>query len=141
MKKHKLKTLLLEQKGEVLWIFLNRPTLKNAFSIELAKELLQSIREGMKSKNTAVIVLSAKGDSFSAGGDIKMMGALGLYFGWIGVLATLMLGSFGGLAYAISLMIRGRYEKNSYIPFGPFLAVGAFAFWLFHGPLLRVFAF
>jgi leader peptidase (prepilin peptidase)/N-methyltransferase len=73
------------------------------------------------------------------GGDIKFMGALGLFVGWRGVLATLMLGSCAGLVFAALLMARGRYERRSYIPFGPFLAAGAFAYWLFSGAVNRLF--
>jgi 2-(1,2-epoxy-1,2-dihydrophenyl)acetyl-CoA isomerase len=52
---------------------LNRPTVKNAFSLDLANELLAAIRAGMKEKDVAVLVVSGQGDSFSAGGDIKGM--------------------------------------------------------------------
>lgn len=67
------KHLLLEQRGPALWIYFNRPEVKNAFSLELANELLAAIRIGMKDKESSVLVVSGKGDSFSAGGDIKMM--------------------------------------------------------------------
>ena len=67
------KHLLLEQRGPALWIYFNRPEVKNAFSLELANELLAAVRIGMKDKDVAVLVVSGKGDSFSAGGDIKGM--------------------------------------------------------------------
>ncbi|HEX5035551.1 MAG TPA: enoyl-CoA hydratase/isomerase family protein [bacterium] len=63
----------LEHRGEVLWIYFNRPQVKNAFNLEKAREFLQAVRFGMKAKSVAVIVLAGKGDTFSAGGDIKLM--------------------------------------------------------------------
>jgi len=69
----KAKNLLFEQKGSVFWIWFNRPEVKNAFSLELAEELLAAIRWGMKEKSVAALVISGKGDAFSAGGDIRGM--------------------------------------------------------------------
>ena len=66
--------ILLEQRGPALWITLNRPEVKNAFTLEMAEELLAAIRQGMRERSVAVIVLSGKGEIFSAGGDIKKMG-------------------------------------------------------------------
>jgi 2-(1,2-epoxy-1,2-dihydrophenyl)acetyl-CoA isomerase len=70
------KNLLLEKRGPVLWIVFNRPQVMNAFHIEKARELLQAVRFGLRSKDVAVIVLSGKGDVFSAGGDIKLMSGM-----------------------------------------------------------------
>ncbi len=67
------KHIELEHRGEVLWIYFNRPQVKNAFNLEKAREFLKAVRAGMKSQSVAVIVLSGKGDTFSAGGDIKLM--------------------------------------------------------------------
>ncbi|MBI2081998.1 MAG: enoyl-CoA hydratase/isomerase family protein [Deltaproteobacteria bacterium] len=68
-----MKYIILENRGPALWITLNRPEVKNAFSLEMATELLKAIRQGMKEKQTAVIVITGAGGSFSAGGDIKAM--------------------------------------------------------------------
>ena len=67
------KHLLLEKRGRVLWIYFNRPDVRNAFSLEMADEFLGAIRRGMKEKGVSVLVLSGLGGSFSAGGDIKLM--------------------------------------------------------------------
>jgi 2-(1,2-epoxy-1,2-dihydrophenyl)acetyl-CoA isomerase len=66
--------LLVDRKGPVLWISFNRPSVKNAFNLKQAREFLAAIRMGMASKEVAAIVVSGKGDAFSAGGDIKHMG-------------------------------------------------------------------
>jgi prepilin signal peptidase PulO-like enzyme (type II secretory pathway) len=61
-------------------------------------------------------------------GDLKLSGVLGLYLGWLGydpwlygVLAGFIL---GGL-FSVGAMISGRKGRKSYIPFGPFMIVGA----------------
>ncbi|MBI3540801.1 MAG: enoyl-CoA hydratase/isomerase family protein [Deltaproteobacteria bacterium] len=67
------KTLVLEERGEALWIFFNRSEVKNAFSLSMAEEFLEAVRWGLKDEKFAVIVLSGKGTDFSAGGDIRKM--------------------------------------------------------------------
>jgi leader peptidase (prepilin peptidase)/N-methyltransferase len=50
------------------------------------------------------------------------MGMIGGYVGWQGVLLTLVFASFAGaIIGGISKLVTG----DSYIPFGPFLVVGA----------------
>lgn len=70
------KYLMVERKGPVLWIAFNRPETMNAFHLEMASEILQAVRDGLRSKEVAVLVLTGKGDIFSAGGDIKLMGGM-----------------------------------------------------------------
>jgi leader peptidase (prepilin peptidase)/N-methyltransferase len=60
------------------------------------------------------------------GGDIKLMAMIGGFLGWKGVILTTFLGSLSGTIIGILLMlIKGR-EWGSKIPFGPYLALGAF---------------
>lgn len=68
--------LLVERKDPALWITLNRPEVLNAFHIEQAKELLAAVRLGIRAKDVAVLILSGKGETFSAGGDIKLMAGM-----------------------------------------------------------------
>lgn len=68
-----MRHLFTEHRGPVFWITLNRPEVRNAFNLEMARDLLRAIREGMRDKKTAVIVLTGSGSVFSAGGDIKKM--------------------------------------------------------------------
>ncbi|MEO0130165.1 MAG: prepilin peptidase [candidate division WOR-3 bacterium] len=59
------------------------------------------------------------------GGDIKMAGFLGSYFGYKNVLFIVFLGAFLGLIiFLILVAIRKRSIKD-YIPFGSFLAISA----------------
>ena len=60
------------------------------------------------------------------GGDIKLMTMIGGFLGWKGVILTTFLGSLSGAIIGVLLMlIKGR-EWGSKIPFGPYLALGAF---------------
>lgn len=68
--------IAVERKGPALWIAFNRPEAKNAFHLEMAGEILQAVREGLRAKDVGVLVLTGKGGVFSAGGDIKLMGQM-----------------------------------------------------------------
>lgn len=60
-------------------------------------------------------------------GDVKMMGMVGAFVGWKGVLLTLFLGSFSGSLVGVGLvMLRGGDMKTK-LPFGTFLGMGALA--------------
>ena len=64
-------SLILEHRGSVLKIWLNRPESKNALSEEMTDELhlvLDAIRDD---RSIRTIVLRGKGGVFCAGGDIK----------------------------------------------------------------------
>jgi leader peptidase (prepilin peptidase)/N-methyltransferase len=59
------------------------------------------------------------------GGDIKLMGMVGAFLGWKPALLTIMLGAIGGSAVGITLIGLKVLRRDQYIPFGPFLALGA----------------
>lgn len=69
-------------------------------------------------------------------GDAKMLGAIGLWTGWMGLPSVLLIASWFGLAFGGALMLMRRLPDTGRIPipFGPFLATGAFVVW-FAGPL------
>lgn len=67
------KHLSVERRGPVLWIYFNRPEVKNALTLEMATEFLQAIRLAVKDREATVVVISGKGEALSAGGDIKKM--------------------------------------------------------------------
>jgi len=65
------------------------------------------------------------------GGDVKFMGMIGAFLGAKGVLITTFSGAlFGAIIGSIFLKIKKK-DKNTPIPFGPFLVVGAYIalFW------------
>lgn len=58
-------------------------------------------------------------------GDIKLLGAIGAFFGWEGVLFTIMLSSLAGSLVGLGFIVARKNEWQSRIPFGPYLALGA----------------
>ncbi|UCG78985.1 MAG: prepilin peptidase [Nitrospirota bacterium] len=70
----------------------------------------------------AIAVLSKGG---MGGGDIKMMGMVGSFLGWKGVIMTTFIGSFIGAIMGIILMVFMGKGRKAKIPFGPFLALGS----------------
>ena len=60
------------------------------------------------------------------GGDVKLMGMLGSFLGWQGALLIIMLGALSGTVVGVTLMLLKKHKAEQHIPFGPFLAAGAF---------------
>ncbi len=58
-------------------------------------------------------------------GDIFLMGGIGALCGWQGVMTALIMASFFGSVYGLSLLLLKRAGRVSQMPFGPFLALGA----------------
>lgn len=58
-------------------------------------------------------------------GDVKLAGALGLFLGWPDAAVGLGLAFVTGAVWSIILMIHGRKNLKSAVPFGPFMALGA----------------
>jgi leader peptidase (prepilin peptidase)/N-methyltransferase len=59
------------------------------------------------------------------GGDIKLLAMIGAFLGWQAVPVTLMIGSLAGTVIGVALMAFQRGDRQTAIPFGPFLAIGA----------------
>lgn len=59
-------------------------------------------------------------------GDIKFIGALGLYFGFSNILSITIMSFLIGTILAIILIISKQKKINEYIPFGPFIVIAAF---------------
>ena len=70
------------------------------------------------------------------GGDIKFVAALGLWLGFKLTLLTVLLSFLiGGLGSALLLLARLKNRKD-FIPFGPFIAIGAFLSMLYGEQLI-----
>jgi leader peptidase (prepilin peptidase)/N-methyltransferase len=59
-------------------------------------------------------------------GDVKMLAMVGGFLGWKLVLLTILLGSLLGSAWGLAGVALARYRMKQALPFGTFLAVGAF---------------
>ena len=68
-------------------------------------------------------------------GDVKLIGAVGAFFGPGAVLFTIIVSSFVGAVVGVVLMLRGKAKLGGFtaVPYGPFLALGVIA-WMFWGP-------
>lgn len=58
-------------------------------------------------------------------GDVKLMGALGLFFGWRKIIAIAIISFAFAAIISIPLMIFNRKKSSEYIPFGPFIVMAA----------------
>lgn len=59
-------------------------------------------------------------------GDVKLMGALGLFFGWRTIIIISLIAFLLGAIIGVALMIIKRKNGGDYIPFGPFIVIAAF---------------
>jgi len=80
------------------------------------------------------------------GGDIKLLGMIGAFIGWQGVLFTIFVASAVGTISGLLVMLHQKKGLKLAIPFGPFLSIGAIAYvfmgsalitWYFNLFLLR----
>ena len=69
-------------------------------------------------------------------GDVKMMGMVGAFLGWKGVLLTLFLGSLVGSVVGLLVISRGGGDMRTKLPFGTFLGLGAIAATYAGAPLI-----
>ncbi len=73
-------------------------------------------------------------------GDVKFLACIGSFLGWKGVLFSLFAGSVVGAVIGVATLLITRGRSGGKIPFGPYLALGAF-FWILFGPELLAFYF
>ena len=71
------------------------------------------------------------------GGDIKLLAMIGAFLGWKPALLTIMIGSLTGSVIGISLIALRVMKRDEYVPFGPFLVLGAVISMFFAQPLLH----
>ena len=71
------------------------------------------------------------------GGDIKLLAMVGAFLGWRPVLLTMMIGALAGSIVGLSLIGLKILRRDQYIPFGPFLALGALVSLFFHQRLFE----
>ena len=70
------------------------------------------------------------------GGDIKLLAMIGAFLGWKPALLTIMIGSLTGSIIGVGLIALHVIKRDDYIPFGPFLVLGALLSMFFAQPLL-----
>lgn len=65
-------------------------------------------------------------------GDVKFMAAIGAFLGWQSVLFSLMVSSIIGSVVGTLLIVCGKKEWSSRLPYGPYIALAA-VIWIFGG--------
>jgi len=65
-------------------------------------------------------------------GDVKFMGAIGAFLGWQAVIFSLLVSSMIGSFVGVALILLGKREWSSRLPYGPYIALAA-VIWLFGG--------
>jgi len=63
-------------------------------------------------------------------GDVKFMAGIGAFLGWPAVVFALLGSSLIGSLVGVSLIVMGRREWSSRLPYGPYIAAAA-VIWVF----------
>jgi enoyl-CoA hydratase/carnithine racemase len=67
-------SILVERRGRVEWIILNKPERKNPLGAQMVNELLYALDAAKEADDVRVVVLTGAGNAFSAGADLKQFG-------------------------------------------------------------------
>ncbi|MBU0568612.1 prepilin peptidase [bacterium] len=65
------------------------------------------------------------GQEGMGGGDVKLAALIGVFLGWQNILLTLILASLSGGLMGVTLILLKLKKRRDYIPFGPYLCLGA----------------
>jgi enoyl-CoA hydratase/carnithine racemase len=74
MSKPAYQTLVLEIRDSILTIVLNRPEQMNAFTVEMANELVDAFQWASESDEVGAVILTGSGKAFCAGMDLSKPG-------------------------------------------------------------------
>ncbi|MGC4379031.1 A24 family peptidase [Fictibacillus sp. Mic-4] len=81
-----------------------------------------------------IIAILSKGGM--GGGDIKLMGVLGIALGWKVTLLTFFLSTVYGAVIGVVGLILGKVKRGVPFPFGPFIVFGAITAYFFYETIL-----
>ncbi|WP_322049090.1 A24 family peptidase [Paraburkholderia sp. J67] len=73
-------------------------------------------------------------------GDFKLLAALGAWLGWAALPQIVVIGAVAGAVVGLAATLSGRMRFEEPLPFGPYLAAGAFVTLFMGTPLYGVFA-
>ena len=69
-------------------------------------------------------------------GDAKLLAMIGAFLGWKPVLLTVMVGATVGSVVGLVMIALKQVRRDQYLPFGPFLALGAIVSLFFQSTVL-----
>ncbi len=67
-------------------------------------------------------------------GDVKLLAAGVAWVGALGITTVILLASVAGIGFIVMMWSAGRRRFDAALPFGPFIAMGLWATWLY-GPI------
>jgi len=85
-----------------------------------------------------LIVLASRGRAMGMG-DVKLITALGLLFGWPDIVLIIFLSFILGAVVSLILMALGRKKISDLVPFGPFIVLAAGLVFFFGARLLSLY--
>lgn len=113
----KLTDIVLEQREKVAWVMLNRPNVMNCLDGETLLQLIHALQEIEKDAAVRVVVITGKGEAFSAGADLKFVQTLASakdLYDWLSLFAntcsTLMDLSKPTIAAVNGIALAGGFE-------------------------------
>lgn len=68
-------------------------------------------------------------------GDVKLLGAAGLFAGFSQVFLIFLMTIFLAFFYIVYLSLRGKITKNFYLPLGPYICLALLLFLAFHSQI------
>ena len=82
-------SVLLEKRGQVFWITINRPDKRNAINAGVVAGIARGYREAHDDRDVRVIVLTGAGDkAFCAGADLQNSGAANLLIRYLDLIVA-----------------------------------------------------
>jgi leader peptidase (prepilin peptidase)/N-methyltransferase len=85
----------------------------------------------------AVYFEAVTGREGMGGGDVNLLAMLGTFFGWKSLLFIILLSSFSGALVGLGYILLKGKGRETPIPFGPFLCLGALGYLFAGDPFLR----
>ncbi len=110
------------------------PPLMDADTIKssLLRSLLGAVVGGLSLLTVAVVGKLIFRKEAMGMGDVKLLAAIGAFFGWQSTLFTILVSSLLGGMVGVVLVLGRRKGWESRIPYGPYIAFGA-VLWMFCG--------
>jgi leader peptidase (prepilin peptidase)/N-methyltransferase len=123
-----LKTKRLPREVSYIVMALGAPLLVIAALIEGESRRIYMALLGSVIALAVMGVLYAMSRGGLGDGDVRLSPLLGMYLGWLNpglALVGLLYGFILGAVIGIMMMIMGRADRQTQLPFGPFLAAGS----------------